>query len=847
VRLSFQLATAVLLVATTCPAAYQYIHYPNRTNFTPIYEKFNLDSLPNKTVTFYVADQAPNQYPNNEFGSVLSQVRQALAAWNSVAASDLRVAFGGMQSYTSNPSVAAPGAAIPNQATPAGDILFVDTPGVLGLSAPTTSTAPAQGATGQFFPIVRSVVMISRDTSDQPWPSSREAFFTTAVHEIGHALGLQHTWTGSAMSQGIIRTTSRARPLDADDIASLATLYGKAGWQSGYGSIAGRVSLTNGGPVTLASVVAMAANGPAISALTNPDGTYRIDGLPLGYSYYVYAHALPPDAIVADGSGLRRPVDNNYQPFSASGPFQSLLFDGGAGTLDPQRAVALTPTPQGPVTANFTVQPRTSVRTYNVQTYSRIVTATREWGGSGDQSVLGYPGFINPTTGKSGLVIVQSQDPALLPVPQSVTILGAGIPATTAGGSVLPYSPRAGDYIALYFLGIPRDAGAGPRHMIFSFGDDLYAMPNGVNFVQHGPPVAQSATGNADGTVTISGAGFGPDSRVYFDGAQATGVVFNGSDAQGTLTVVPPPGANGQSAQVTVYTADGQNSTMIPGSPQPTYTYPATGAAQGITVTPNAVPAGTMALVEVNVSGMTLVDGHVTVGFGSADVQARRVWVLSPTRALVNVWATTNATAALSQISVISGMQVTTAANAFQVLPSRTTAPAIWSVTNADPSVPTVTAGQFATIFGLNLAGAQVTLNDVPANVVFSNANQVNFVIPAGAPAGAATLRVGSTGGTALPLGLQIDAVVPAIVNASAATASAGDVLALVVAGVDATAAGRLRVTASGLDMNVLSVNAGGGVAQVQTALTQSFGASAVPVVVWLDGTPSAPVNVVIR
>ena len=42
---------------------------------------------------------------------------------------------------------------------------------------------------------------------------------------FGHALGLQHTLTSSVMSTSITRTTSKAKPLTADDIAGISLLY----------------------------------------------------------------------------------------------------------------------------------------------------------------------------------------------------------------------------------------------------------------------------------------------------------------------------------------------------------------------------------------------------------------------------------------------------------------------------------------------------------------------------------------------------------------------------------------------------------------------------------------------
>src|SRR5579871_2644005 len=231
---------AAVLLGTPSEAYYHYVHYPSRnTPFTPFYEKFDLNALTNKTLSFFVSDQSPANYGlNDSFGSVLSQVKQALATWNSVSTSDLRLAFGGLESYSLAPTVVSPGSPALPSTTPGGDVIFVDLPpGIIGMGAPTTSQTAVNGPNGTFFPILRGLVMLSRDTSvgpgisyNGPGASYYEAFYTTAIHEIGHALGLQHTWTGSAMSQGVIRNTSRARPLDADDIAGLSVLYGKSGW-----------------------------------------------------------------------------------------------------------------------------------------------------------------------------------------------------------------------------------------------------------------------------------------------------------------------------------------------------------------------------------------------------------------------------------------------------------------------------------------------------------------------------------------------------------------------------------------------------------------------------------------
>src|ERR1700722_15201320 len=88
-------AAAVILLAAPSNAYYPYIHsLPGSAPYTPVPEAFDLTALPNKTVTFFVSDSGLNTYgPNDSFSSVLSQVKNAAAVWNSVASSDLRVCF----------------------------------------------------------------------------------------------------------------------------------------------------------------------------------------------------------------------------------------------------------------------------------------------------------------------------------------------------------------------------------------------------------------------------------------------------------------------------------------------------------------------------------------------------------------------------------------------------------------------------------------------------------------------------------------------------------------------------------------------------------------------------------
>jgi uncharacterized protein (TIGR03437 family) len=831
------LTLAMAALAAVASGYYHFVHYASRLGpFVPIFEKFDVNSLPNKTVSAYVSDQGPTQYATSDtFTGVLSQIRAALGVWDNVEASDIRLEYAGLFS---------PGTP---QSAPAIQVVFEDlAPGVYGYTLTTARQIQTTSASGSFFAITGSVVVLPKDLSRRP--SYGEGFFLTAVHELGHALGLQHTLTGSVMSTEHTRGVTRGAPLTADDVAGLTLLYPRSGVASNTGSISGRV-LMSGAGVGMASVVAISPGGTAVSSLSNPDGTYRIDGIPPG-QYFVYAHPLPPALPgYVTPADIWLPVDSNRQPFEAGVRFDTLFFP---GSRDPQQVVPVQ-AGLGTENVNFFVQRRTASSIHTVATYSYPA------------QVAVKPGHLNKNAGRwmmvaggSGLVVNSAPVAGL-----SVGVLGGLV--SISSDAVRPYSQAPASYLQLDFQMSPF-APDGPGHLLFYANNDVYVLPYGFRVVQRQPPAILSVVPSTDAqgnrAAVIAGVNLGPDTSVLFDGVQAQ--IRNAED--GRLVVSPPPAPLGHRATVVAVNPDGQSNLFVQSTP-PTYNYePGDPLAMGgafVSISPSSLPAGTDSMVEITGVGTNFLEGYTTVGFGTSDVSVRRLWVISPTRLLANVSVSVQMPPSLLTVTAASGLHYVVQPGAFQTQPGNQRQLTVsLPVLNAATGQRSLTPGLPAVFTvanlpaGLSASSLTVTVAGRPGQVLSVVGGQVTFQVPPGVPPGPAELRVQVGAEICPPVLVTIEPAQALIVSVTAGLTSIidgnrparpGELLTVMVMGAGDAPISRISVLVGSVEHQAVQVSQFGTGMQVQILLSAQVPVGTWPLVVTMDGRQSTAFALVVR
>jgi hypothetical protein len=796
---------ALALIALPAPAYYSFITYLNGVS---VPEEFDLTALPNNTVTVFVSENGPQTYSQNDnFNSVLTQISQATLVWNGIASSALRVAFGGLEN------------AATLQNTSGIDVLFEDLPpGIEGYGGPTSTINPVTAAGGsQFIPIVRSTMHLNLNMTILPGPSYNETFYLTTLHELGHALGLQHTFTSATMSQATTRATTLTHPLGTDDIAGLSALYPNANFAQ-FGSISGQIS-AGGNGVHLASVVAIRSGGDAVSAVTNPDGTFQINGIPPG-QYYLYVHTMPPDADIfgpwnADGSTA-----------AASGPVNTLFYP---GTTDFTQATAV-PVQAGVITSGI-----------------NIATSTRPDVPDYDGQIYGY--FDNQTVGITPANVNLNAGTAT--VAASIVTASNGL-ATGLGGFT---------YYGMV-LGFGLGGQPGSQHVIFNTPSYTYVLPAAINLTQSGPPTVTAVNGNGDGTVTITGTNWASsDTLLYFDGLPSSIVSLD--PIAGSAVAVPPPGLGNQQAVLTAYNSDGQNSQFVQSASPVTWAYASAAIPNIATITPSSLPAGAEASVDITGSGFAFTPGLTSVGFGTSDILVQQIFVLSPNHLQVNVLVSPTAALSNPDVSVIAGFQLATAPAGFQIAAQIAGSPTpIPALANALPGLNGAYPGAIVSIYGSNLAAASaapvVTIGGQPVTVLYASPSQLNLQLPSTLTPGPAILTLNNGVVAAFPITVNIDTLPAAIDGVQTSSGAYIDALSpaqqgqmLIVTlgnfappgtGIDPS---RVQVSVGGVSNSALTITQAGSVYQVGFLLssTDPVGQSE-QLIVYLDGRSSYPASI---
>ncbi len=177
---------------------------------------------------------------------------------------------------------------------------------------------------------------------DASLPTSNYNLQELVAHELGHALGLDHSAVLSATMYPWI-APNVTTPLDSDDRIAIATIYPRS--ETGA-TLQGHISGVDGA-IFAAQVVAVNADGaPVATGLSDQNGDFLLKGVPAG-DYRVYAEPLDGPVAINNLTGIWRSAKGTPFPTQFAADGQPLHVESGRIygnlTVTTQGAVTLNP------------------------------------------------------------------------------------------------------------------------------------------------------------------------------------------------------------------------------------------------------------------------------------------------------------------------------------------------------------------------------------------------------------------------------------------------------------------------------------------------------------------------
>ncbi|MEP7074320.1 MAG: matrixin family metalloprotease [Acidobacteriota bacterium] len=245
----------------------------------------------NLGVRISVSSSVINPNPNIKTGTdVADVVRRSLAAWENPSGIKFAQSVSDRQSVSPQ-GIAGDGVSLITIAqTPENLSLFQDDP--QATSAKSRVFYNRRGEITEADIVLNPFVQFSDDGTFGTFDLQ-----STLTHELGHLLGLQHSFSlGSVMYEnsgrnGLFGLQARSgRALSPEDLAALQRLYGdQTGDDSCCGVSAGRlaVPIARRGSTFQVWAEDIDTGRIAASAISQKNGSYRIEGLPVG-TYRIY-------------------------------------------------------------------------------------------------------------------------------------------------------------------------------------------------------------------------------------------------------------------------------------------------------------------------------------------------------------------------------------------------------------------------------------------------------------------------------------------------------------------------------------------------------------------------------